>query len=73
MLPKNKLRENIINASFREVGDAVAICNMPSIKELLGANTFKPLEWYPVDFVREKSNSIRKILPRAVNCNKSLY
>ena len=55
---KNKLKEDLILASFRELGDAVDRCNIPTHNELFQATLSEPVAWDPVaTFARSPSQS----------------
>ena len=55
---KNKLKEDLILASFRELGDAVDRCNIPTHNELFEATLSEPVAWDPVStFARSPTQS----------------
>lgn len=54
---KKKIREDMVEATFRELGDAVNRCSIPPKEQVLSATLDNPVEWDPIESFHFDENS----------------
>ena len=73
---KKQLKEDLINAAFRELKDAVARCNIPSLDVLMETTLENQVNWDPVSNFQQSelqsNDSYREQLFAIKNCVKSI-